>query len=105
MRRHVQSMRGIGRNGGVRARRLESQLGERRVIHTVNNVVRYSRMVRMPWQYLVENLGPLLLPRIRLVGRVEIAYRDELQGVENRGLVVVRVVLGNLGQRLLVILR
>ena len=58
----------------------------------------------MARQHLVENLAALLLPRIRLVGRVEIADRHQLQSVENRGLIVTRVAIADPGQGLFVIL-
>ena len=46
-------MRRIGSpNPGVRARRLEAQFGERRVIDGVNDVVRHARMVLMAYQQL-----------------------------------------------------
>ena len=47
----------------------------------------------------------LLLPRVGLVGRVEVADRDQLQGVEDRGLIVVGIAFAELGQRLFVGLR
>ena len=105
MRRHVQCMRRIGRNRGVRARRLEAQLGQRRIIDAVNDVVRHARMVLMACQQPVENLAALLLPRIRLVRRVEVADRHQLQSVENRGLVVAGVAIADPAQSLFVILR
>ena len=76
-----------------------------RIIDAVNDVVRHARMVLMARQHLVENLAALLLPRIRLVGRVEVADRHQLQGVENRRLVVVGIPLADPGQSPLVILR
>ena len=105
VRRHVQRMRRIRRDRGVRARRLEAQLGQGRVVHAVNDVVRHAGMVPMAWQQLVENLAALLLPRIRLVGRVEVTDRHQLQSVENRSLVVVGVAITDRGQSLFVVLR
>ena len=52
----------------------------------------------MTWQQAVENLAAFLLPRIRLVRRVEIPDRHQLQCVENRRLVVVRIALADPGQ-------
>ena len=98
-------MRRIRRNPGVRARRLEAQLGQRRVVDAVNDVVRHARMVLMAYQQLVENLATLLLPRIRLVRRVEVADRHQLQRVENRGLVVAGIAVAGRAQSLFVILR
>ena len=76
-----------------------------RIIDAVNDVVRHARMVRMACQHLVENLAALLLPRIRLVGRVEVSDRHQLQSVENRGLVVAGVAIADRGQSPFVILR
>ena len=76
-----------------------------RVIDAVNDVVRHARMVLMACQQLVENLDALLLPRIRLVGRVEVTDRHQLQRVENRGLVVAGVAIADRAQSLFVILR
>ena len=52
----------------------------------------------------VENLAALLLPRIGLVGRVEVSDRHQLQSVENRGLVVTRVAIADLGQSPFIVL-
>ena len=59
----------------------------------------------MACQQLVKNLDALLLPRIRLVGRVEVSDRHQLQRVENRGLVVAGVAIADRAQSLFVILR
>ena len=101
----MQGVRRIGRDFDVGARRLETQLGERRVVDGVNDVVRDARMILVTRQHLVEDRAALLLPRVSLVSRVEIADRDELQRVEDGGLVVGGVAVANSGQGLFVILR
>src|SRR5262245_44729210 len=62
-------------------------------------------MVRMAWQHTVQNLGAPLLPCVTLVGRIEIPDRHQLKRMEDRRLVVVRMPLANLTERLLVSFR
>src|SRR5215510_9862337 len=99
---HMERVRRIRSDLGIGARRLEAQFGGRRIVQAVNEVVGHTWVVLMPRQQVVENLPTLFLPRIRLIRRIKIANRDQLEGVENRSLVIIRMALADLGQCLLV---
>ena len=72
----MQCMRRIGGNLCVGARRLETELREGRVIDTMDDVMRDTRMVWMAQEDLIENRAALFLPCVGLVGWVEIADPD-----------------------------
>ena len=76
----------------------------RGVIDAVNDVVRHTWMVLMTRQQLVENFGAFSFAT-RTFGRVQVAYRHQLQSVENRSLVVAGIAFAYFTQRLFVIFR
>jgi hypothetical protein len=69
----------------------------------VNDVVGYARVVLMAWQQLIENLSALLLPRICLIGRIEIPDCDQLEGMEDRSLVIIGMAFADSSPKFLLV--
>ena len=98
--RHVERVRRRWRDRGVPPRGGESLLGDRRVIVTVDEVVRDTRVLWLGGEDLLEDRRGLQLVGVRLVGRER--RRVEGEGVEHRRLPVLRVARGELLHRLAV---
>src|SRR4026209_53861 len=78
----------------------QRQRGQRRIIETVNQVVSHARVLGFSCENFVENLGGLLLIRVRFVRWYGGAQQRER--IEDGGLVVLWVTQINLLHRFLV---
>ena len=93
-------MRGRGRELRVAPRGRQTLLANRGEVVAVDDIVRYARMVGLPGFDRLQNRGRLELPGVGLVA--EIHRLVERERVENGGLGVVRIALGQPRHRCLI---
>ena len=100
VRRHVERVRRVRRDLRVAPGRIERPRRQRRHVEAVNDVVRQTRMLRLPLELLLEDAGGLQLVRIGLVRR----QRGLSQGqrVEDSRLDIVGMAAGQRLHRLFV---
>ena len=89
MRGHVQRVRRPGSQLCVISRCRQSEVGELRVIETVNDVMRDAGMLRFERKNPIQDLSRFFLIRVCLVLRI--GDSEKCEGMEDRGLVIIRV--------------
>ena len=94
VRGHVQRMRGIGSDVGIALRRLQSLVGNGRIVVAVDQIMRHAGVVGLGRKQRLEHLGRLQLVGIGFVGWIEIGRGD--QRGDDRRLLVVGIATGKL---------